>query len=143
MRPFYFDSQTPLSLLNQSRNAGERDYNIPQHTEIHFDTYRAYVAGELPDLEPWQFFHGHLEFRFKGLEKRYPKRKLVPFARRSDNDDVACFDAAQPSDNPSVIIIHDWASEGWENHGAYPDFLAWIELAKQEAKEWKDFWDKQ
>jgi len=101
------------------------------------DSYVKFVNGELPDLEPWHLFYNHLEFRFNGLKQRYPKRSLVPFARRGDNDDVACFDASVSSDNPNVIIIHDWASEGWENRGEHIDFLAWVELAKEEAKEWK------
>src|SRR3990167_5208695 len=98
-------------------------------------TYIKFVSGELPDLEPWHFFYTQLEFRFNGLRQRYPEHKLVPFARRGDNDDVACFEAAETFHDPKVIIIHDWASPGWENRGKFDDFLAWVEFAKQESKE--------
>lgn len=30
--------------------------------------------------------------RMDGLKKRYPNRILVPFDRRIDNDDLACFE---------------------------------------------------
>lgn len=101
-------------------------------------SYVGYVSGEFPDFDPWDFFHCYLEFRYQGLKERYPERTLVPFARRGDNDDVACFDASIPSDNPSVIIIHDFASPGWENHGTCKDFLEWLDLAKREAEEWNE-----
>lgn len=104
-------------------------------------SYIQYVAGDLPNLEPWHFFYKYLEHRFNGLKGRYPTRIIVPFARRSDNDDVACFDASESSDNPKVIIIHDWATEGWENRGECADFLSWVELAKEEARVWHEFWE--
>lgn len=72
------------------------------------------------------FFYAHLEFRFNGLKQRYSTRKLVPFARRGDNDDVACLDATEQSNKPKIIIIHDWASPGYENRGEFDDFLAWV-----------------
>ena len=112
------------------------------------EVYVKFANGVIPDLNPWGYYYDNpkpklhgltdLEFHLEGLKKRYPKRKLVPFARRGDNDDVACFDASVPSDDPSVIIIHDWASPGWENHGEFENFLEWLAFAKEQAKEWKE-----
>jgi hypothetical protein len=105
--------------------------------------YIQFVMQEIPDFEPWRFFYDkdELEFFIKGLKQRYPKRIIVPFARRKDNDDVACFDASIPSDNPPVLIVHDFASEGWEGRGKLANFLAWVDLAKAESKEWKQFYE--
>lgn len=61
--------------------------------------------------------------RFRGLQKRYPGRRLYPFARRDDNDDVACFE----DDNSLVHIIHDFADIGWEQKEVFPTFVAWLE----------------
>lgn len=36
---------------------------------------------------------------------------VIPFARRDDNDDIACFEVGK---GKSVQIIHDFASEGFE-----------------------------
>jgi hypothetical protein len=80
----------------------------------------------LLDLEPWEIMEGmSLRARFAGMRQRYPQRTLVPFARRQDNDDVACFDL----DRDKVTIIHDFASSGWEDRAEFTDFRAWLHQA--------------
>lgn len=49
------------------------------------------------------------------MEARYPPRRVLPFARRDDCDDVACI--VIHDDNRltgSVIIVHDYASPEFE-----------------------------
>ncbi len=54
------------------------------------------VERGLTDLEPWLLLEGEqLVNRHRGLQSRFPERSLVPFARRQDNDDVACWDLEQ------------------------------------------------
>jgi hypothetical protein len=101
------------------------------------ETYIKFISKEFPNLDPWHFFYSKLQYRYDGLKQRYPQRIVVPFARRGDNDDIACFEASEPSDDPNVIIIHDFASEGWENRGKLENFLAWVKLAKAESNEWE------
>lgn len=49
------------------------------------------VDRGLVDLEPWLILRGEdLLVRHHGLRTRYPKRRVVPFALRTDRDDVAC-----------------------------------------------------
>jgi len=80
----------------------------------------------LTDLEPWWIFAGdQLRQRAIGLRERYPARQLVPFARRQDNDDVACWDL----DDGNVTVIHDFAAPGWEQRGTFVDFNAWLRQA--------------
>lgn len=80
----------------------------------------------LTDLEPrWIFDGGQLYRRMVGLRERYPERQLVPFARRQDNDDVACWDLVQGN----VMVIHDTASPGWEQRDTFPDFNSWLRQA--------------
>lgn len=103
-------------------------------------TYLSFIKEGHSNIYPWDFYyHEDLQFAYDGLRKRYPSRVVIPFAHRVDNDDVACFDAAEISDNPKVVIIHDWASEGWENRGVLENFVDWVSLAKIESQEWKDF----
>lgn len=102
-------------------------------------SYIDLVNKELPDIDPWGCFDYMLEHRYKWINKRYPDRTLVPFTRRYDNDDVACFDGTDTSGDPRVIIIHDWASPGWENRGEFENFLEWLDFAKEQAEEWKMF----
>lgn len=61
--------------------------------------------------------------RFQGLQKRYPRRRLYPFARRDDNDDIACF---ENDDNSLVHIIHDFAGIGWEQKEVFPTIDSWL-----------------
>lgn len=56
-----------------------------------------------------------------GLHERYPDRKLYPFASRDDNDDLACF-----LPNGQVVVIHDFASAGYEGGTVELDFVAWL-----------------
>ncbi|HEX8967829.1 MAG TPA: hypothetical protein VF937_08125 [Chloroflexota bacterium] len=80
----------------------------------------------LTNLEPWWILQGDLlRDHFVGLRKRYEKRRLVPFARREDNDDVACFDA----DSGTVVIIHDFTTPGWEQRAEYIGFYSWLRQA--------------
>ena len=58
----------------------------------------------LINLEPWHIMDRELaSTRLAGLRSRYAP-KYVPFARRQDNDDVACFDPARPD---AVVVLHD------------------------------------
>lgn len=105
---------------------------------IYPESFIGFVEGEIPDLEPWRFFYvEELDSRFIGLSQRYPDKVLIPFARREDNDDIACFDGDVRSDNPKVLIIHDFASQGWEERGSYDDYFCWLEAAKIESEEWR------
>ncbi len=84
------------------------------------------VDLELLNLEPWWILQGDsLRERLAGLRSRYPARTLVPFARRQDNDDVACFDL----DTRKVVIVHDFASPGWEQRTEFDDFYGWLRQA--------------
>ena len=84
------------------------------------------VELELTDLEPWLILDGkRLRMRCAGLRERYPERSLVPFAIRRDNDDVACWDAV----TGDVVIVHDFASPGWEQRARFAGFNPWFRQA--------------
>lgn len=81
---------------------------------------------KLIDLEPWLIMEGdYLERIFHGLSQRYSKRSLVPFAKREDCDDIACWEA----DYPGVVVIHDYASSGFEDVKRYDTFWTWFKFA--------------
>jgi len=55
--------------------------------------FKRVVRRKLVELEPWFIINGaRVVERREGLKTRYPMRDLVLFARRSDNDDVACWE---------------------------------------------------
>jgi hypothetical protein len=87
----------------------------------------------LTSLEPWEMLTGEeLRRVYSGLRKRYPDQVYVPFAARQDNDDIACW----PGSCPGVIIVHDFASPGWERQGQAPSFHAWLRAALEDCIEW-------
>ena len=88
------------------------------------------VDLNLCNLDPWIILEGdQLKTRYQGMKERYPQRSLVPFARREDNDDVACFEKNTPN---RVVLIHDFASPGYEHVKVYSNFWQWFREAVEE-----------
>lgn len=88
------------------------------------------VELNLVDFDFWYLMSKEqVETRIEGLKVRYPNRKLIPFARRDDNDDIACFEMKKGN---NVQIIHDFASEGYEQRKQYNSFWSWFNDAIKE-----------
>ncbi len=86
--------------------------------------FRRLVELGLTEFEPWTLLKdAQLTNRNDGLRKRFPDRKLVPFARRLDNDDVAAWDSDRAG---KVVILHDFASPGWEHQAEFATFYDWL-----------------
>jgi hypothetical protein len=88
--------------------------------------YRRLVEVGLVNVEPWYVLQGAaLRELSSELARRYPTRALVPFARRQDNDDVACWEAG----SEAVHIVPDFASPGWEQRARYAGLDDWLRAA--------------
>jgi hypothetical protein len=61
-----------------------------------------------------------------GLSQRFPGRTLLPFALRTDCDDIACWERDRGA---LIVIVHDFASPGWEHVGEFEDFWSWFKSA--------------
>jgi hypothetical protein len=99
------------------------------------DLYLKLLREDKHKFLPWYLYYkkDRLLIRIEGLKARYPTRVLFPFARRDDNDDIACWE----KDNPGkVVIIHDFASPGWEQIEAFDSFEDWYKFALSQQ------WDK-
>ena len=97
---------------------------------IYPSNYLNLLELNLIDYEEWFFLNPtQVAIRIEGLQQRYPHRKLIPFARREDNDDIACFEVGKKD---SVQIIHDFASEGYEQKKQYDKFIDWYNDIKKE-----------
>ncbi len=87
------------------------------------------VNQNLVDLTPWHIMPSDLATkRLRSLRQRY-SRKYVPFARRTDCDDLACIDPEQPGE---IVIIHDFASDGAELRHRFGSFWDWFRAAMEE-----------
>jgi len=85
------------------------------------------IQQNIVDLTPWYLMdRDQVMSRMEGLRLRYPQRELVPFARRDDNDDLACWEKGR---GESVLVIHDFASAGHEDRARFGDFWSWFRSA--------------
>ena len=81
------------------------------------------------DLTPWHLMDREAaKQRLRGLRGRYTSQ-YVPFARRQDNDDIACFD---PERAGAVILVHDFADEGYERRREFDSFWDWFRAAVED-----------
>ena len=86
-------------------------------------------AGSM-NAEHWFLLSNeHMRGIYPGLRFRYRKRKLVPFAKRDDCDDLACFEIGKGG---RVFVIHDYADAGWEQRQEYDTFWEWYIAAISE-----------
>jgi len=82
------------------------------------------VELQLTNFNIWYFMDKKsIKIRREGMRKRYPQRDLVPFARRGDCDDVACFEVGK---GEQVFIVHDFASSGYEQREIYANVWEWL-----------------
>ncbi len=89
----------------------------------------------LVDLDLWYIMDKEqMMYRYEGLKGRYPNRVLIPFAKRDDNDDIACF---EQNKGEEVKIIHDFASSGYEQRKCYKTFWDWFRDAIEEMIEFE------
>ena len=59
------------------------------------DSFIKAIELNLLDFDLWYIMDEEGCNRLKGVTERYPNRKLIPFARRDDNDDIACFEVGK------------------------------------------------
>ncbi|QCV89268.1 hypothetical protein FEZ32_03670 [Acidipropionibacterium jensenii] len=86
------------------------------------------------NLEPWAVVRNGAE-RMGDLRERFPNRRLVPFARRIDSDDIACWDISKS--DKKIFVIHDYASPGWEQRDEFSEFNDWLRKAVEDLIEYE------
>jgi len=105
---------------------------LPQDLDVQVELpngLRRLHQQNLLDLTPWHIMPRELALkRLQGLRQRYA-RKYVPFARRQDNDDLACFD---PSLAQRIVVVHDFAAETTEARQQFPSFWDWLRAAVED-----------
>ena len=97
-------------------------------------SYLALIECGLQDFVNWYIWKPEeSEERLLGVSKRYPNRKLIPFARCNSTDDIACFEYGK---GDTVVVIHDFAGVGWENSREYIDVWDWLHSVIDEMKDY-------
>ena len=95
---------------------------------------RELTVEDAPDsIAPWEMLEeAEIAEQTARLESRFPGRGFVAFAKRLDQDAVACFDKGPDGTGKAVLV--------WENLDAptetaerrFPGFVAWFDAALAE-----------
>jgi hypothetical protein len=87
-------------------------------------------------LQPW--FYVDAAATFDAVEKwpNAPSRgHLAVFARRQDNDDLACFELSEGVVT-GVVVIHGWTGNGYSIVARYSTFWEWLRAVVVDIREW-------
>lgn len=60
------------------------------------------------------------------LNARYPNRFMIPFGQSMVDDDVVGFLADKGTAIGKIILIHDFADQGWEGPTYYKSLTDWL-----------------
>ena len=113
------------------KDALPQNFSYPQ-------SFRLLIERGLLNWEPWEFLEGkQLLDRFIGVRRRYPARQLIPFARRGDRDDVACWDLDRSSGK--ISVIEDFAPPWDEQTDLLESLADWLRLVLDDMVEFKDY----
>ncbi|MBC6310558.1 hypothetical protein HCJ66_13540 [Listeria sp. FSL L7-1582] len=105
-------------------------YLMDSNIYVYPESFQKIVELNMVDFDIWYLLDADVATRrYFDLKQRYPNRKLIPFAKRDDNDDIACFEIGKGN---TVQLIHDFSSEGYEQRGEFEDLWMWVKEAVRE-----------
>lgn len=111
-----------------------KEYKIENFTFCYPDSFEKIMDLGLCNFDIWFIMDSaQATSIYNGMKKRYPNRSLIPFAKRVDSDDTACFEIEKGT---KIQIIHDFADEGYEQREEYNDFWEWFNNAIKEMIEY-------
>lgn len=114
-----------LYLLSQKKPAVS--YGLDKAIYTYPEAFYKLVDLNLVNFDVWYLLDSESALaHYQGLQARYPERRLIPFARRDDCDDLACFEIGKSG---RVQLIHDFANSGWEQRKEFQDLWEWLEAA--------------
>lgn len=105
---------------------------LPEWFSYPFE-HRYIVSNGLLDLDIWWIFDGDPaeKGRYEAILERLPKRELVPFAARTDNDICACWERGS---GEKVLLIDAFIGSGFEDFGSFDNYWDWFQHAVDEMK---------
>jgi hypothetical protein len=101
------------------------------------------TIGDRPStqLSPWYRLPDAETF---SASERWPKgeeRNLVVFARRQDNDDLACFSVAKEV-VIGIVVVHGWTASGCDVVAEYRTVWEWLKAVIDDIAEVAEASDK-
>lgn len=111
------------------------DFAVPEGYRWLVDRGHVGFEARTP-LEPWYFLEKPID-----VQKQWPqgpsKSALYGFARRQDNDDIACFEV-DAGVVKRIVGIHGWTSDGYVVTEPHDDIWGWLKSALDDIAEWVD-----
>lgn len=101
---------------------------LKQRELVGYDTFT--------QLQPWFFIREDQCFWANEHWPNVYDGKLFVFARRQDNDELACFGVDERGMATQVFIIQGWTAEGFEVLQEFPDFWEWLKVVVDDIAEW-------
>ena len=87
-------------------------------------------------LQPWHFMPIEQCFWATGRWPGVSTTPLFVFARRQDNDDLACVSFDENGIANGVVQIQGWTESGFNVVQEFPDFWSWVQRVIQDVAEW-------
>lgn len=87
-------------------------------------------------LQPWLYLKNDECFFANIKWKNVTESCLFAFAKRQDNDELACFKVNEDGNVEGVVLINGWSSNGFDIIKEYSDFWAWFHQVIDDVKEW-------
>lgn len=113
----------------------ENDLTMPVGYQWLID--RGLVGFEpFTQLQPWHYMPAEQCF---WATERWPDvstKRLFVFARRQDNDDLACVSFDENQIANGVVQIQGWTDSGFDVVQEFPDFWLWMQQVIHDVSEW-------
>lgn len=125
----------PLSVYKSPVMTTEPAVSLPTGHQWLID--RGLVGFEpFTQLQPWHYMPRDQCF---WTSERWPNmgtRRLFVFAKRQDNDDLACVSFDENQTVNGVVQIQGWTASGFDIVQEFPDFWLWLQHVIQDISEW-------
>ena len=87
-------------------------------------------------LQPWYFLDSNQRFDVTSHWPNGPStHPLLVFARRQDNDDMACFEWTGDRVG-RVVLIHGWTESGYSIDSYFNTFWDWLKAVVDDIADW-------
>ena len=97
------------------------------------------TTEDVPDsIAPWEILDdAGIASRTAAVRERHPLRNLTAFARRVDQDTLACFDKGDDGKSKAIVVLRHLDDAAQTKEQRYPGFSAWFDDALAAAQLWK------
>ena len=89
-------------------------------------------------IAPWEMLDEEgIAAHTARVREREPLRNLTAFARRMDQDTVACFDKGADGRSKAVVVLRAGGDSAQVKEHRYPGFSAWFDDVLAAARLWQ------